>query len=132
MAVTAMVIDDSAAARQIISYHLSQIGCKIIGEAANAADAVKLCGQLKPNIITLDLMMPTKDNIDSVAAVRAIKKEVPDTAIIVVSVVPFEKTKQNLKDEGVMDYVIKPFNAYTLANIRLKLERAFPELAVMR
>jgi DNA-binding response OmpR family regulator len=132
MAVTALVVDDSAAARQIITYHLRQAGCTIAGEAANAADAIKLMRDLRPNIVCLDLMMPVRDNFDSLALVRAIKKEASKTAIIVVSVIPSEKIRRDFIEEGVFAYIVKPFNDYALDAIRLKLRRAFPELAASR
>lgn len=132
MAVSALVVDDSAAARQIIGYHLGQAGCAIVGEAANASTALKLFRELKPDIVTLDLMMPVKEDIDSLALVRAIKKEAPETAIIVVSVIPSEKVRQDFIDEGVFAYVVKPFNDFALRNIGFKLKRAFPELGAMK
>jgi two-component system chemotaxis response regulator CheY len=132
MAVTALVVDDSAAARQIIGYHLRQAGCTVVGEAANAADALAVFRQHRPNIVSLDLLMPVKQELDSLALVRAIKKEAPDTAIIVVSVIPSEKVRRDYLEEGVFAYVVKPFNDFALDNIRLKLRRTFPELAAAR
>jgi two-component system, chemotaxis family, chemotaxis protein CheY len=132
MSVTALIVDDSAAARQIIGYHLRQAGCTIVGEAANAADALKLFRELKPSIVSLDLMMPNKDNLDSLGLVRAMKKEAPEIAVIVVSVIPFEKMRQSFIDEGVFAYVVKPFNDFALDAIRVKLRRTFPELAAVK
>jgi two-component system chemotaxis response regulator CheY len=132
MSVPALVVDDSAAARQIITYHLRQAGCTIVGEAANAADALKLMRELRPNIVSLDLMMPVKDDLDSLALVRAIKKEAPQTAILVVSVIPTEKIRRDFLEDGVFAYIVKPFNDFALDAIRLKLRRAFPELASVK
>jgi two-component system, chemotaxis family, chemotaxis protein CheY len=132
MSVTALIVDDSATARQIISYHLNKAGCKIVGEAANAADALKLFHELRPNIISLDLMMPNKDDIDSLAVVRAVKREAPEVAIIVVSVLPSEKIRREFIEEGIFAYIVKPFNDYAVDNIRVKLKRAFPELSAAR
>ncbi len=132
MAITALVVDDSAAARQVIGYHLRQAGCTIAGEAANAADALELLRELKPNILCLDLMMPTKDDIDSLAVVRTLKKEAPETAIIVISVIPSEKTRQDYLKEGVFAYIVKPFNDFALKAIRHRLKRTFPELSAVK
>jgi chemotaxis response regulator CheB len=77
MSVNAVVVDDSATARQLISYHLHKAGCTLVGEATNAADALTLLRELNPDIVTVDLMMPNKDDLDSMALVRAIKKEMP-------------------------------------------------------
>jgi two-component system, chemotaxis family, chemotaxis protein CheY len=132
MPVTAVVVDDSAAARQIVGYHLEHAGCTIMGEAANAADALTVVRELGPDIVSLDLVMPVKDDFDSQALVRAIKKESPRTAIIVVSVIPSERVRQDYMDEGVFAYVVKPFNDYALDRLRLKLKRTFPELAAVK
>jgi|SRR5579885_1380799 len=128
MPVSALVVDDSAAARQIIAYHLGHAGCTIVGEAGDASDALRLFRELKPNIVTLDLMMPVREGVDSLALVRMIKKEAPHTAIVVISVIPSEKVRQDFIDEGVFAYLVKPFNDYALKAIGLKLRRAFPEL----
>jgi two-component system, chemotaxis family, chemotaxis protein CheY len=126
MSVTALVVDDSASARQIICYHLRLIGCSIAGEATNAADALELSNRLMPNIVTLDLMMPVKDNVDALALVRAVRKQSPNTAIIIVS--QLSSQEQSFKEEGVFAYVTKPFNKQTLTSLGVKLSRAFPEL----
>jgi two-component system, chemotaxis family, chemotaxis protein CheY len=128
MSVTALVVDDSAAARQTIIYYLRLRGCTIVGEAGNGADAIRLFQELKPNLVTLDLMMPIKNEIDSLTALRVMKNEAPHAAIIVVSAIPFENSRRSFIDEGVFAYLVKPFNDYALSKIRHKLERAFPEL----
>ncbi len=128
MPVSALVVDDSAAARQIVAYHLSHAGCTIVGQAGDASDALRLFRELKTNIVTLDLMMPVREGIDSLTLVRMIKKEAPHTAIVVISVIPSEKVRQDFIDEGVFAYLVKPFNDYALKAIGVKLRRTFPEL----
>lgn len=128
MPVTALLIDDSATARQMIAYHLHQVGCDIVGEAETAAEGLKLFNELKPKLVTLDLMMPKKDGFEAMALVDAIKQEAPETAIIVVTVISFEKIRTKFLNKGVLAYVIKPFNRYTLESLEVKLNRRFPEL----
>jgi two-component system chemotaxis response regulator CheY len=128
MPITVLIVDDSAASRQVIAYHLRQAGCAIAGEASTAADALALTRELHPNIVSLDLMMPVKDGLDSMALVRAIKKETPQTAFIVVSVISSEKMRRDFIQEGVFAYVVKPFNDFAMRAIAVKLRRTFPEL----
>lgn len=130
MAVTALIVDDSATARQIIGYHIRRVGCRIVGEAGTAADALRLLREVEPNIITLDLILPVRDGIDSLSLLRTARREAPGIAIIVVSVIPSEKVRQDFIHEGAFEYVIKPFTEYTLGSMRLKLKRAFPELTL--
>jgi len=129
MSVTALIVDDSATARQIISYHLREAGCTIIGEAANATTALKLFRERKPAVVTLDLMMPRILNVDSMALLRTMKREMPEVAVIVVSVIPFEKTRNDFLEQGVLAYVRKPVNDSTFEPVRIKLRQVFPELA---
>jgi two-component system, chemotaxis family, chemotaxis protein CheY len=128
VAVEALIIDDSPLARRIISHHLEQIGCKVIGLAENAALGVQLFREHKPRIVTLDLIMPAVEGIDAMAAFRIMRREKPKAVILVVSAVPFEKTRRSMSDEGALAYIIKPFNKFSFEQARARLLRTFPEL----
>jgi two-component system chemotaxis response regulator CheY len=128
MPVKALIVDDSAVARQVIKYHLSKMGCAVAGEAGNAADALKLFRELKPDIVTLDLMMPKPQGVDCTTALHTMRKESPDLVIIVVSAVPFRKTIDSFLKEGILDYVVKPFTQFSFDPVALKLKRIFLEL----
>ena len=129
MGVNALIIDDSPFARRIIRHHLTKFGCKVVGEAETAAQAVKLYAELRPDLVTLDVMMPEIDGIDSLRAFRAIKHESPEVAVLVVSVVPFEKIRDTFMKEGALGYIVKPFNQFSFEPVRQKLVRVFRELA---
>ncbi len=127
--VEALLIDDSPVARRVIRHHLEQIGCRITGEAENAALGLKLFRELRPQLVTLDLIMPAVDGVDAAQAFRSMRRESPRTQIIVVSAVPFEKTRRSMVDEGALAYIVKPFTRFSFDQARVRLQRAFPELA---
>jgi two-component system, chemotaxis family, chemotaxis protein CheY len=129
VAVEALIIDDSPVARRIIRHHLEQIGCKVAGEAENASLGLKLFREHQPQLVTLDLIMPAVDGIDASEAFRIMRQENPSARIVVVSAVPFEKTRTTLTDQGALAYIIKPFNKFSFEEARMRLLRAFPELA---
>lgn len=129
MSVTALIVDDSAAARQIIAYYLREAGCIIAGEAKNSLEGLELFRKHRPNVVTLDLMMPKVFNVDSTVLLTTMKQEMPEVAVIVVSVIPFEKTREEFLARGVLDYVVKPLNDLSFAPVRKKLRDTFPELA---
>ena len=132
MAVNALIVDDSAFAREIIAYHLRDTHCTIVGGANNAAEGLKLFREFDPHIVTVDLLMPISENVDAATLVKTMKQEKPRVTIIVISTIPFEKTMQDFLDQGVMAYIVKPFNEYSFRNTQVKLSRAFPELASVR
>ncbi|MFZ0888733.1 MAG: response regulator [Candidatus Binataceae bacterium] len=129
MSVRTLIVDDSPLSRKMIRHHLERFGCVVVAEAESPAQALKLFREHKPNLVSLDVMMPQVGGVDSATAFRAMRKESPDTAIVVVSVLPFVKTRDAFLKEGALAYVVKPFNAMSVEQIRLKLVRAFPELA---
>ena len=128
VSVAVLIVDDSPFARKVIRHHLEQSGCKVVGEADNGAQAIKIYKDLKPQLVTLDVMMPSVDGIDSLAAFRAIRRENPSAAILMVSAIPFEKTRDTFMEEGALGYIIKPFNKFSFDQMRTRLVRLFPEL----
>lgn len=129
MPVTALVVDDSAFSRQIIGRYMSDAGCTVVGEARNALQGLKLFRKLRPDVVTFDLMMPTVFDVDSTALLREIKRERPEVAVVVISMVPFGKTQHDFLEQGVLAYVVKPLNDFSFEPVRRKLSLTFPELA---
>ena len=58
MAVTALIVDDSDSFRILLRTRLERIACKVVGEAADSKTGLRLFRQLKPQVVTLDLIMP--------------------------------------------------------------------------
>ena len=121
-----LVADDSILIRDIIRHHLERLGFQVVGEATNGAQAITLFRTLKPDFVTLDVIMPQVDGIDAMAAFRMIKSEAPGVPILVVSAVPFETTRESFMNEGALDYIIKPFTKNSFDEVRRKLGRIFP------
>jgi two-component system chemotaxis response regulator CheY len=128
MSVNALIIDDSPTARQNIKYYLVGIGCVVTGDAENAVDGLRLFRELKPDLVTVDLIMPKLNGLDPFEAVRTMKQEAPDSVIVVVSAVPFPQTMESFLKEGVLHYIVKPINQYSFDPVARKLQRAFPTL----
>jgi two-component system chemotaxis response regulator CheY len=126
--ISALIIDDSPFARKIIRHHLVKLGFQVVGEAENAVQGLRLFRELKPKLVTLDVMMPEREGVSSLAAFRTIRQEASDVAVVVVSAIPFEKTRDTFLNEGATAYVIKPFNQFSFEPVRMKLRRIFPPL----
>jgi YesN/AraC family two-component response regulator len=128
MKLQALIVDDSPVVRQIIRFHLTSYDCQIVGEAGHARGALDLFHKHKPNLITLDLMMPTVDKMSAEELFETVKRESPKTEIVVISAVPFDRIRNKFQVRGALDYIVKPINQFSFQSARHRLARAFPEL----
>lgn len=79
--VRALVVDDSATARELLRTILSEDGdIEVVGEAANGADAVTSALALRPSIVVMDIEMP---GVDGFEATKRIMTEAPTPIVIV-------------------------------------------------
>ena len=65
-----LVVDDSLIIRKNIKKYITNLGHSIVGEAKNGTQAIKLCQELKPDLITMDITMPDMDGITALKHIR--------------------------------------------------------------
>ena len=83
MPVRILIVDDHEAVRRgLRSVLATQSGLQVCGEAVDGVDAVEKAKALRPNIVLMDMSMPRMDGVE---ATRIIRKEVPESEVIVVS-----------------------------------------------
>ncbi len=100
-------MDDSRVIREVLKDILSGSEIEVVGEARNGEEAIELTGKLKPDIITMDVMMPVMDGLTSVEHIMA---EQPTPILIFASSV--NRKDVNIAFEaiqkGALDVVEKP------------------------
>jgi two-component system chemotaxis response regulator CheY len=104
-----LVVDDAVFMRRMISDILTKEGHAIAGEAENAREAVRLYKELKPDIMTMDIIMPEVDGIDALGAVREILASDKDARIIMVSAMGQQEMVVESIQAGAKDFIVKPF-----------------------
>src|ERR1039458_373325 len=77
---------------------------RVVGEATNGQEAIKLAQELHPRVIVMDLAMP---GLDGVQATREILKNAPDTAVLILSMYSDDNYVRNALDAGARGYVLK-------------------------
>ena len=84
MPLTALIIEDNPVIREILRLEFEHSGWTV-AEAADAYRGLTLFRELVPQLVTLDLIMPINDGIDSVQMARMIIEKYPETAVFVLS-----------------------------------------------
>src|SRR5512136_1486069 len=104
-----LVVDDALFMRRMLSDILKKEGIEICGEAENGKDAVMKYQQLKPDLVTMDIVMPKIEEIDGIGAVKEIIKTDAQAKIIMVSAMGQHSLVVEAIQAGAKDFVTKPF-----------------------
>jgi len=104
-----LIVDDAVFMRQMLSKILTEQGHKVCGEASNAKEAVEKYRQLRPDLVTMDVVMPMMEELDGIGAVKEIIKFDPDAKILVVSVMAHQNLVIEAIRAGAKDFITKPF-----------------------
>ncbi len=104
-----MIVDDALFMRKMLSDILKRENIEICGEAENGKEAIEKYQQLKPDLVTMDIVMPKVEEIDGVGAVKEIVKVDPQAKIIMVSAMGQHSLVVEAIQSGAKDFVTKPF-----------------------
>jgi len=104
-----LVVDDALFMRKMLSDILKKEGFEVVGEADNGKDAIEKYKELKPDLVTMDIVMPKMEEIDGIAAVREIVKIDPQAKIIMVSAMGQHALVVEAIQAGAKDFIVKPF-----------------------
>jgi DNA-binding NarL/FixJ family response regulator len=100
-----LVVEDFEPFRRFICSTLSKrSNLQIIGEAADGSEAIQKAEQLRPDLILLDIGLPT---LNGIAAAREIRKLSPDSKIIFVTQESSADVVQEALGTGALGYVVK-------------------------
>ena len=99
----AVVVDDEELARQLLREYLWEAGgVEVVAECANGFDAVKAIGELKPDLVFLDVQMPKLDGFEVL--------ELIDPPPAVIFVTAYDEYALRAFDVHAIDYLLKPFH----------------------
>jgi NarL family two-component system response regulator LiaR len=112
-AIRVMVVDDHPMVRSGLKALLSAYDdLEFAGEAANGAEAIRLCDRLNPDVILMDLVMP---EMDGAAATRAIRQKHPQIKVVVLTSFKEDELVQGALQAGAIGYLLKNVSAEELA-----------------
>ena len=100
-----VVVDDSLAARRQLRQILEEAGHGVVGEAENGIIAPPLVAALRPDVVTLDMIMPGRDGL---ATLHHLKMRNPDLPVVICSASATERRVLQALRFGASDYIAKP------------------------
>ena len=109
---TVLIVDDSEVMREMIKDILIDQGYSVVGEAKDGDEALVKYKEHEPNIVTMDVVMPSKHGID---AIKSIIEHDDKARIVVISGLHQKSLVMDALDAGARDYIIKPFEPDDLA-----------------
>ncbi len=112
-----MIVDDSKFTRKMLSDILTEGGHQIVGEAENAEEAVELYERLKPDLVTLDIIMPEVEGTDAISALKAMKRVNPKAKVVIVSAMGQQEVVEECIQAGAKDFIVKPIQPSNVAGV---------------
>jgi hypothetical protein len=104
MSVKVVIADDHEVVRRGLASLLAGSEVKIIGEAANGDEALRLAKKLKPDVVLLDIRMPGKDGLSTLEKIRA---ELPSIRVVMLSTFDNPTYVARAVAAGAHDYILK-------------------------
>lgn len=118
---TILIADDEKEARILVHITLADPGYRIL-ETSDGSMALEIARKEKPDLLLLDLIMPSMNGLEVAEALRQ-DPATADIPIIMLTAIGEERGRQLAYDLGVLAYVVKPFSPLDLrGRVRAFLE----------
>jgi two-component system chemotaxis response regulator CheY len=107
MSFKVLVVDDASFMRSMIRDIFGRGPFAVIGEAENGLQAVRLYQELRPDLTTMDIVMP---EMDGITALREIIREDPAAKVVMCSALGQEALIAEAIEAGASEFIVKPFH----------------------
>ena len=122
-----MLVDDHDVVRSGLSAFLMVYDdLELVGEARDGVEAERLCAQIKPDVIIMDMVMP---NMDGSQATKAIREKHPDVQVIALTSFKEDDLVHGALEAGAIGYLLKNVSADELADAIRAAHAGRPTLA---
>lgn len=119
MAKRVLVVDDAPIIRLMLKDILQDHGYTVVAECGNGKEAVERYKELKPDLVTMDIVMPEKDGIE---AMEEILVGDVNAKIVMVTAIDQRESLMRAIRAGATDYIVKPFEeARVISSIKKAL-----------
>lgn len=113
-----LIVDDAIFMRKLIGGVAAEAGWEVVGEAGNGLEAIRLYEQLRPDLVTMDLVMPEMGGLEALRHIRAADV---NARVVVVTALDQKQILMDSFREGAIDFIVKPFERQRVLNLLAKL-----------
>jgi two-component system chemotaxis response regulator CheY len=113
-----LVVDDALFMRKLLHSVAIEAGWEVVGEASDGAEAVALYQTLRPDLVTMDLVMPVMGGLEALRQIRAID---PIAKVVVVTALDQKQALMDSIRDGAIDFIVKPFERQRVLKLLAKL-----------
>lgn len=106
MGIRVLIVDDALFMRNMLKDIFVNAGHTVVGEAANGDEAIVKYNELKPDLVTMDIVMPIKSGIEALQEIRA---QDPEARIVMCSALGQDALVVEAVQSGAKDFIVKPF-----------------------
>jgi len=108
-----LIADDHTMVREGLRWAMEHAGHTVVAEAADGEEAVELVEEHHPDVVLMDLSLPV---LSGVAATKRIRHRVPDTAVLVLSMLSDETAVSSALGAGAQGYLVKDCTTAEIAD----------------
>ncbi len=101
-----LIVDDASFMRGSLKFIVGIGGHEVVGMAKDGKEAIELYKKLKPDLITLDILMK---EMDGITALKDIKKMNPVAKVIMVTALGHPEKQKEAQNNGASGFIKKPF-----------------------
>jgi two-component system, chemotaxis family, chemotaxis protein CheY len=120
MAKTVLVVDDVAFVRKTLTEILLDAGYQVVAEAADGKEAIAKWREFRPDLITMDVVMPNMGGIDATKEIIKIDKH---AVVVMISAMDQIHLVMEAIHVGAKDYIQKPFHSHDVLNVLARAVR---------
>ena len=118
MGLRIMIVDDALFMRALLRGILEEEGWEIVAEAADGAEAVAKYLELRPDITTMDIVMPKKSGIEALREITGLDNT---ARVVMCSAMGQESLVDEAKQAGAKGYIVKPFDPQRVKGVIRKI-----------
>ena len=106
MGIDILIVDDLTFIKMVLKDLLEKAGFRVVGEASDGEEALRLFEEKRPDIVLMDITMP---KMDGLTALQRILEKDPEAKVIMCSALGQQRLILQAIQLGAKDFIVKPF-----------------------